>query len=59
MSKLNELYRQKGEALTNIEIWQGKLRAINNDISAELGKPGTIKEAQEELKAALKDGSGS
>jgi len=48
MNRLNELYRAKGEAMTNYEIWQGKINAINNEIRNELGKVGTMEKAKKE-----------
>jgi len=51
MNGLSELYRQKGEAQTQIEIWSGKLQTINQKIAQEISKgdkPIQIKEAEEE-----------
>jgi len=38
MTQLHELYRQKGEAQTQIEIWSGRIQAINQQIAQEIGK---------------------
>lgn len=45
--KIEELYQQKGEAVTQIEIWQAKLHNINEQIISTLNKP---------LKEVSKDG---
>lgn len=48
MTGLQELYRKKGEAQTQIEIWTGILRKVNEQIGKEIGKGGqTIKQNQE------------
>ena len=36
-NKLNELYKQKGELITNIELFQSRLQTINQEIAKELG----------------------
>lgn len=36
-NKLNELYKQKGELITNIELFQSRLQIINQEIAKELG----------------------
>ncbi len=38
MDPLQELYRQKGEAQTQIEIWTGKLQSINQEIAKVIGR---------------------
>ena len=35
--KLSELYKQKGELITNIELFQTRLQKINQEIGKELG----------------------
>jgi hypothetical protein len=47
MDKLNELYQRKGEATTQIEIWQQILKATNDEIVKELNKP-KIEEPKQE-----------
>ncbi len=41
MTNLNELYRQKGELITTIEIAQSRLQLVNKDIAEQLtnGEP--------------------
>ena len=36
--KLGELYQQKGEAVTQIEVWQARLQNINKQIIDTLNK---------------------
>ena len=55
MNRLNELYQAKGEAITNLEIWQGKINAINNEIRSELGKVGTMEKAKKEVSTLPSD----
>lgn len=38
MDRLQELYRQKGEAQTQVEIWTGRLREINLRIGDAIAK---------------------
>ena len=35
--KLQELYKQKGEIITNIELFQSRLQIVNQEIAKELG----------------------
>lgn len=37
-TSLPNLYRAKGEAITEIEVWQAKLNQINQQIISELNK---------------------
>ena len=38
MDKLKELYTKKGEAHTQVEIWQQVLKQVNQELSQELNK---------------------
>lgn len=35
---IDDLYRRKGEAVTQIEIWQAKLQTINQKIIEQLNR---------------------
>ena len=50
MTTLKELYEAKGQAITEIEIWQAKLAEVNRQIvetmNATRKPPVTVKEAE-------------
>ena len=43
MTKMEELYKRKGEAHTQVEVWQQILKQVNQELSNELAKnPGGL-----------------
>ena len=56
MTKIEELYKNKGQAHTQIEIWQQMLKEANQALSQELAKnPGGLNGEVKQKVSAEKD----